>query len=146
MRIIRIIRRIKVKLIRKFALPPTQISQEERYLIRIVRKLLSMKDSELLMTPNVTKFYINSDKNNDKNGVFVVIDLSSGVTSVINHKFGYDIKMSPRVITCIMNDFTKNVEERRANMEKEYRGNIQYSLSTVLKNINTNIKPKNQNQ
>ncbi len=141
-----IIRRIKSKLIKKFALASNTITQEERYLIIIVRKLLSMKESELLMTPNMTKFYITSDKNNDENGVFVVIDLSSSVTSVINQKVGRDIKMSPRVLNCITNDFTKNVEERRAKMEKDYRGNIQYSLSTVLENINTKIKNETQNK
>lgn len=143
----KLIRRLKLKLIKKLSpTSTTPIGQEERYLIIIIRKLLNLKESELLMTPNMTKFYITSDKSNDKNGIFVVIDFSSNVTSIINHKFGYDIKMSTRVANCIMDDFTTKVEERRENMEKEYRGNIQYSLSTVLENINTRIKNENQNQ
>lgn len=141
----KLLRTLKLKLIKKLSpTSATPIIQEERYLMIIIKKLLNLKESELLMTPNMSKFYITLDKNNDKSGIFVVIDFTSNVTSIINHKFGYDIKMSSRVSSYIMTNFITKVEERRENMEKEYRSNIQYSLSTVLENINTRIKNENQ--
>lgn len=114
-----------------------KIEREERYLMIIVRKLLNSQESELLMVPDMSKFYIKSEEN----GIFVVADFNTNVASIINHKFGYDIKMkNTRVLNYVINNFTTVVEKRRQDMEDEYRGNIQHTLSSVLNNIKD--KPK----
>lgn len=117
-----------------------KIEREERYLMIIVRKLLNSQESELLMVPDMSKFYIKSETN----GIFVVADFNTNVASVINHKFGYDIKMkNARVLKYVVGNFTTVVEKRRQEMENEYRGNIQHTLSSVLNNIKVE-KPKTE--
>jgi len=117
-----------------------KIEREERYLMIIVRKLLNSQESELLMVPDMSKFYIKSEEN----GIFVVADFNTNIASVINHKFGYDIKMkNARVLKYVVGNFTTVVEKRRQEMENEYRGNIQHTLSSVLNNIKVE-KPKNE--
>lgn len=120
-----------------------KIEREERYLMIIVRKLLNSQESELLMVPDMSKFYIKSENN----GIFVVADFNTNVASVINHKFGYDIKMkNARVLKYVVGNFTKVVEQRRQEMENEYRGNIQHTLSSVLNNIKVEKPKTNSNE
>lgn len=120
-----------------------KIEREERYLMIIVRKLLNSQESELLMVPDMSKFYIKSEKN----GIFVVADFNTNVASVINHKFGYDIKMkNARVLKYVVGNFTTVVEKRRQEMENEYRGNIQHTLSSVLNNIKVEKSKTEKNE
>ena len=120
-----------------------KIEREERYLMIIVRKLLNSQESELLMVPDMSKFYIKSENN----GIFVVADFNTNVASVINHKFGYDIKMkNARVLKYVVGNFTKVVEQRRQEMENEYRRNIQHTLSSVLNNIKVEKPKTNSNE
>ena len=120
-----------------------KIEREERYLMIIVRKLLNSQESELLMVPDMSKFDIKSENN----GIFVVADFNTNVASVINHKFGYDIKMkNARVLKYVVGNFTKVVEQRRQEMENEYRGNIQHTLSSVLNNIKVEKPKTNSNE
>lgn len=107
------------------------ITQEERSLMIIVKYLIEDPNSDLLMTPGMYKLYIKSD---DKT-LFVVVDMGNNTASIINHHFGYNIKMSQRVMNYIDCNFSKEVEKRRTIMENEYRGNIKYSLSGIINNF-----------
>ena len=108
------------------------ITKEERCLMVIVRKLLNLIGSELYMNiPGVYEIYIvSADKT-----VFVCIDSDSNTAKVINHHFGYDLKISNRVLNYILNIFYAEAKKRRDKMKDEYRSNIQYSLSTVITNL-----------
>lgn len=122
-------RKIKLWLRRTF--DPKQsakVSKEERNLMILISHLLKDKNSELLMIPDMSKFYIRSyDKT-----LFITIDFNSNEAVAVNHVFGYNIKLSQRVVVYIYKKFTHEVEIRRMDMENEYRGNIQNSLHTVL--------------
>lgn len=108
------------------------ITREERCLMVIVRKLLNLVGSELYMNiPGVDEIYIVSE---DKT-VFVCIDYNSDTAKVINHHFGYDLKISNRVLDHILNIFYAEAKKRRDKMKDEYRSNIHYSLSTVITNL-----------
>lgn len=108
------------------------ITREERCLMVIVRKLLNLIGSELYMNiQGVDEIYIVSE---DKT-VFVCIDYNSNTAKVINHHFGYDLKISSRVLNYILNIFYAEAKKRRDQMKDEYRSNIQYSLSTVITNL-----------
>lgn len=106
----------------------TKISKEERYFMIIVTHLLKSKNSELLMVPDMNKFYIKSDDGT----LFIIIDLLMNEGIAINHVFGYNIKLSPRVSLYVYDKFIHEVEIRRNNMENEYRNNIQNSLHAVV--------------
>lgn len=124
-------KRLFLKLIKLFNCTGAQISCEERALMIIVNKLLASNGSEPLMAPTMNKVYVRSDDRS----IFVVIDFDTNDASVINHHFGYDIKISERVARSISDRFVAEVEKRRTDMENEYRGNIQYSLSSVIKKL-----------
>lgn len=106
----------------------TNISKEERYFMIIVTHLLKSKNSELLMVPDMNKFYIKSDDGT----LFIIIDLVMNEGIVINHVFWCNIKLSPRVSLYVYDKFIHEVEIRRNNMESEYRNNIQKSLHAVV--------------
>jgi len=97
----------------------------------IVRQLLDDKDSELLMLPNMNKVYMKSHDGQ----ALVTVDLTLGKASVDNHRFGYDIPISRRVVEYVQRNFISEVEKRRKDMEDEYRRNRNNSLSNVIKNL-----------
>lgn len=108
-----------------------RITREERYLMIIVKKLLSIPETDLRMTPGMGKLYMRSDDRQ----IFVMIDVSNSVASVVNHRFGYDFKLSKRVMDYITDNFIEEVEKQRMQMESEYMANIQYSLANVIHNL-----------
>jgi hypothetical protein len=134
------IKKIYVKLNKMFNLKSdNRISREERCLMIIVKKLLSIPETDLLMMPNMNKAYIRSDDRQ----IFVVIDMNNRSASVVNHHFGYDLRLSQRVLNYVSDNFTVEVEKRRTNMENEYMTNIQYSLSNVIQNLEKRTNEKN---
>ena len=125
-------RRFYVRLNRMFGLGrDSRINREERCLMIIVRKLLSMQDTDLRMTPNMGKLYMRSGDGQ----VFVMIDVNNLTASVVNHHFGYDLKISRRVVEYVEGNFIREVEKQRMLMENEYMDNIQFSLSNVIRNL-----------
>lgn len=113
-----------------------RITKEERCLMIIVKKLLSISETDLLMMPNMHKAYIRSDDRQ----IFVVICLNDNSASIVNHHFGYDLRLSQRVLDYIIANFTVEVEKRRTLMENEYMSNIQYSLANVIHNLEKTCK------
>jgi hypothetical protein len=87
----------------------------------------------------MNKAYIRSDDRQ----IFVVIDMNNRSASVVNHHFGYDLRLSQRVLNYVSDNFTVEVEKRRTNMENEYMTNIQYSLSNVIQNLEKRTNEKN---
>lgn len=106
----------------------TKITKEERSLMIIVTQLLNNDNTDLLMVPKMDKFYIKADDSS----IFIVIDNTCNEAYVINHVFGYHIKISDRVMNFVLDKFIDEVEKRRTIMENEYRNNIQYSLNSVV--------------
>ena len=80
-------RRLLVKIYKLFGPGrDSKITREERCLMIIVKKLLSLPDSDPLMMPNMRKAYIRTGDRR----IFVVVDFINGVASVINHSYGYE--------------------------------------------------------
>ena len=129
----KLVLRIKWKIARKSS---DRIFHDERSLMIIVKQLLNNKESVLLMKSGMDKIYI---KSND-GAVFVTVDFNNRIASVINHKFGFNIPFSQRVSTYIDDNFSNEVDKRRAELENEYRGNVHYSLSNVIHNLYKNEK------
>ena len=115
-----------------------RITKEERCFMIIVKKLLSISETDLLMMPNMNKAYIRSDDRQ----IFVVICLNNSSASIVNHHFGYDLRLSQRVLDYITANFTVEVEKRRTLMENEYMANIQYSLANVIQNLEKRANEK----
>ena len=112
-----------------------KIDKAERDVMIIFNTLVRHNESELLMHPSGDKFYLKSPKM----GIFLTISGNLSEISIINHIYGYNVKVGPRVLKNITNAFTQEVEKRRLQMEKEYNENIQHSLSNLAKTIKERI-------
>lgn len=123
-----VIRRLRSFIFERYS---ESITSEERCLMIIIKKLLTDDESELYMLPDLTKFYVKSEKN----GLFVIIDFTEKSASVINHKFGYSISVSQRVLKYVNGNFSNELEKRRIAMEEEYKRNVQNSLYKVIENL-----------
>lgn len=108
------------------------ISPAERRAIIITSKLLNDKTSEILMCPTNDKYYIKYDDGR----IFIIFNTLLKEINIINHKYDYNIKLSSRVTVSLYRKFIKEIEERRAKMEDDYRINVKNSLDSIIENIN----------
>jgi hypothetical protein len=87
------------------------------------------------MHPSGDKFYLKSPKM----GIFLTISGNLSEISIINHVYGYNVKVGSRALKSITKSFMEEVEKRRLQMESEYTENIQHSLSNLAKTIKERI-------
>lgn len=95
----------------------------------IFRKLILNNDTDMLISPISGKYYL---KNVNKN---ILIVMSASNISIINHIFGYDVSIPSHLHDKLKEIFEEEVENRRCDMEEEYRKNVRHSLKQVLKGL-----------
>lgn len=105
-------------------LTPTQLEASI-----IFRKLILNSDTDMLISPISGKYYL---KNVNKN---ILIVMSASNISIINHIFGYDVSIPSHLHDKLKEIFEEEVENRRWDMEEEYRKNVRHSLKQVLKGL-----------
>lgn len=108
-----------------------KITKTERDAIVIFNHLVKHHNSELLIHPSREKYYIKSQKT----GIFITISTYHPEISIINHVYGYNVKIGNRVVKNMVNTFITEFENRRLKMENEYKDNIQHSLNHIAKTI-----------
>lgn len=118
-----------------------RLTKKERYAVIIVNKLIKYPGSDMRLHPSMDKFYIKCDPLK----MFVVIDMHTSEVSIINHVYGYNVKLSKRALDMVVDNFVAETEKQRLAMEEEYTSNIQYSLRTVSNNIPRKIIETNVN-
>jgi hypothetical protein len=102
----------------------------EDHCVQICHRLINKEDTTLLLTPLTDKRYIK----NDSLGIFIVIQ--EGTVKITNHVYSYMVFMEGRDgYQTIIDEFNKEVENRRQQMEKEIDANIKHSLSNILKSL-----------
>lgn len=107
------------------------ISKTERDAIKIFNTIASDLTSELLIDSLSNKYYIKSIKT----GVFITFCVRSAELLIINHVYGYTIKMSHRAVRHIQNMMLIKIKHRGRDLEKEYKNNIQYSLNNITQTL-----------
>lgn len=105
------------------------LSNSERDASAIFRKLIKDPESELLTSPLSGKYYLKSP---DKDMLLV---LGNGNLSIVNHVYGYDVRLSQKAEKKLTETFLNEVEERRKKMEEEYSQNVQHSLKTIIEKL-----------
>lgn len=105
------------------------LSNSERDASAIFRKLLKDQESELLTSPLSGKYYLKSP---DKDMLLV---LGNGNLSIVNHVYGYDVRLSQKAEKKLTETFLNEVENRRRKMEEEYSRNVQHSLKTIIEKL-----------
>lgn len=126
----RFFQKIGIFIIRSFfqynkeRLTPTQLEASI-----IFKKLILNSDTDMLISPISGKYYL---KNVNKN---ILIVMSASNISIINHIFGYDVSIPSHLHDKLKEIFEEEVENRRWDMEEEYRKNVRHSLKQVLKGL-----------
>lgn len=108
-----------------------EIEPYEKTAFKIVVKMISHKESDLMIAPMSNKRYII----NEELGLFVLIDF--GRVEITNHVFHYNVKMSSRDFERVIYLYDTETEKRRNITEAEVKANIKNSLMKVYDKIST---------
>jgi hypothetical protein len=95
----------------------------------ISKRLISKRETTLLISPISGKRYIKSDDNQ----LFIIIE--SHQMTIVNHQYSYNIDIAGKSFEKISQVFDAEVEKRREDMEAEIRSNVKHSLSNIYKNL-----------
>ena len=129
----RISQRLSIKLIRALNpndKVPVDITSSEKDAAVLFKKMLMRTDSELLISPISGKYFLKNDSKQ------ILIILTDYEMMVINHVFGYTIKISNKTHRSLYQAFINEVEHRRADMEMAFRRNVKHSLQSIISHIN----------
>jgi hypothetical protein len=80
-----------------------------------------------------------SEKRYIKNGGYFVVINQEGI-KVVNHVYGYDVRLYGRKFNNIKNMFDQRLDHDRLEMEQEMIDNIKHSLDLVLENLKSKSK------
>ena len=95
----------------------------------ICKRLISKRETTLLISPLSGKRYIKSDDNQ----LFIIIE--SHQMTIVNHQYSYNIDIAGKAHERIAQVFDAEVERRREQMETEIRSNVKHSLSNIYKSL-----------
>jgi hypothetical protein len=116
----------------KRSLDPNRIPKkdpQQTSILLICKKIITNKDSTLLIAPISGKRYIKYEKGN----LFII--LSKEQIEIINHVYSYIIPMNSIILHKIEKIFDNRLEEIRLDMEMEIKNNIQKSLNQLLRDL-----------
>jgi hypothetical protein len=129
----RISQKLSIKILK--SLNPTEklpfdITSSEKDAALLFKKMLMKHDSELLISPISGKYFLKNDHKE------ILIILTDYEIIVINHVFGYTIKISQKTQRALYQAFINEVEQRRLEMEMAFRKNVKHSLQSIISHIN----------
>ena len=129
----RLSQKLSIKLLRAFnpldrERPEKNSSELDAALL--FKKMLVKADSELLISPLSGRYFIKNDRKQ------ILIILTEYELVVINHVFGYNIKISQKLQRSLYQAFVSEVEQRRTAMENAFRQNVKHSLQSIISHIN----------
>ena len=129
----RLSQKLSIKLLRAFnpldrERPEKNSSELDAALL--FKKMLVKADSELLISPLSGRYFLKNDRKQ------ILIILTEYELVVINHVFGYNIKISQKLQRSLYQAFVSEVEQRRTAMENAFRQNVKHSLQSIISHIN----------
>jgi len=111
--------------------PKPEITEEEKFCIRITKKLIQKENSVLTLAPLSQKRFIK----NDELRMFIMID--NRVINIINHIYSYTLVIEEvEEYGDLLSMFDNKLDTLRVSLETEFRTNIQGSLKNILDSIN----------
>jgi len=132
--------KLRIYLRNKFNAPEHVIEQKkyESLCVNVVQSLIHDPSSILIYTPKTFKYYIK----NENLGVYVV--MIDGVLSVTNHRYSYEIKITPKNERKLSRIFDGQLEIRGEKFDEEMILQIKDSLSDIYNKINIQNKKDNE--
>jgi len=120
---------------------PEHIIEQKKYeslCVSVVQSLIHDPSSILIYTPKTFKYYIK----NENLGVYVV--MSDCVLSVTNHRYSYEIKITPKNERKLSRIFDGQLESRGEKFDSEMIIQIKDSLSDIYNKINNHNKKEHE--
>jgi len=111
------------------------LTKTERECVLIFNTLVKHHNSKLYIGSLYDKYYIKSKDT----GIFITLSKKNSEISIINHVYGYNVKLSPRSLKGMVNLFSNEIDKRINQMEEDYTNNIQHSLHHITKTIKKRI-------
>jgi len=114
---------------------PDYVIEQKKYeslCVNVAKSLIRSSNSILIMTPKTNKYYIK----NENLGVYMVV--CDSVLSVTNHKYSYEIKLTPKNERKLINVFDNELEKRGEIYDTEMILQIKESLSDIYNKISEN--------
>jgi hypothetical protein len=114
---------------------PEHIVEQKKYeslCVSVVQSLILDPNSVLIYTPKTFKYYIK----NENLGVYVV--MSDCMLSVTNHRYSYEIKITPKNERKLSRIFDGQLESRGEKFDAEMIYQIKESLSDIYNKISKN--------
>ena len=110
--------------------PKPPITDEEKFCLKITKKLIENESSVLTLAPLSQKRFIK----NDELRMFIMIE--NRVVNIVNHIYSYTLVIEDiDAYKEIISEFDNKLDTIRISLEKEFRMNIQNSLKNILESI-----------
>jgi hypothetical protein len=110
--------------------PKPPITDEEKFCLKITKKLIENESSVLTLAPLSQKRFIK----NDELRMFIMIE--NRVINIVNHIYSYTLVIEDiDAYKEIISEFDNKLDTIRISLEKEFRMNIQNSLKNILESI-----------
>ena len=128
----RLVQKAYIEMHRRTRVPKSPKAPYYNECIEICRRMLSDRDTILLIAPISSKRYMK----NEKFGIYVIFN--GRTVEVINHVYNYTVPLDDKTWDLMIDDFNYELEERRKEFEGEISKNIKHSLKTILKSMDQN--------
>ena len=115
---------------------PSQLNDEQRASVKIVKILAVQPDSEILMAPITDRYFIKNEE------IFIVIDVNR--ITIINSVYHYDIYVNSITTDYLVRFIRRIIERRRNLMEKEMRSKIERSLDHIVADLTQKFNKKGE--
>jgi hypothetical protein len=103
------------------------LSENQKLTLKIVRKLIFNRNSELLIAPISYNFYIIHKD--------MMVKIKDDQVEIINGKYFYDVTLPPAAIRALEHQIKNRLEIRIRMSEDEVINKTKRSLSTILEEL-----------
>lgn len=120
----------------RFIKTEDKLDESQKMGLRIFEKCLSIKDSEIFLSPLSDTIYIEVDE------IYIILERSD--VQIINGRFQYDLHYPESSRLRMLNRVLEILESRRTEVEKRVKAKSDKTLHSILVEIEEIRKIKNQ--
>jgi hypothetical protein len=122
--------------INRFFEKGAELTDSQKMGVRVFEKILSIKDAEIFLSPLSDCIYIQVDD--------IYATLEGNDLRIVNGKFQYDLHYHDGVRSQLVRKVFNVLESRRVEVEKRIRTKSDRTLSSILDEITSIKKERNQ--
>ena len=122
--------------INRFFEKGAELTDSQKMGVRVFEKMVSIKDAEIFLSPLSDCIYIQVDD--------IYSTLEGNDLRIVNGKFQYDLHYHDGVRSQLVRKVFNVLESRRVEVEKRIRAKSDRTLSSILDEITSIKKERNQ--